>query len=180
GASPGSTPSATQRIKPPAPAQDDSRDAIRNDGWGFADTAFGVTPEGHITVTGHRYPGLSGHELPNLLPWFRRVIAVDFPLDTPGGAYPPPVDEPRRADSFFAALDGVLAEDQVSTDAVVRLRRGHGHTVAEMEAVRSGGFARVPDYVVYPATQARVAALVDAAAGHGVVLVPYGGGTNVT
>jgi alkyldihydroxyacetonephosphate synthase len=179
-ASPGSPPAATQRIEPPAPAQDESRDAVRNDGWGFADTAFSVTPEGHITVTGNRYPGLSGQVLPNLLPWFRRVIAVDFPLDTPSGAYPPPVDEPRSADRFFAALDGVLADDQVSTDAVVRLRRGHGHTVAEMDAVRSAGFARVPDYVVFPTAQAEVAALVDAAAEHGVVLVPYGGGTNVT
>jgi alkyldihydroxyacetonephosphate synthase len=90
------------------------------------------------------------------------------------------VDEPRRADRFLAALDGVLAGDQVSTDPLVRLRRGHGHTVAEMEAVRSGGFPRVPDYVVFPATEPQVLALVDAAAEHGVVLVPYGGGTNVT
>jgi alkyldihydroxyacetonephosphate synthase len=180
GASPGSPPSATQRIEPPAPAQDEPRDAVRSDGWGFADTAFGVTPDGHITVTGSRYPGLSGQVLPNLLPWFRRVIAVDFPLDTPSGAYPPTVDEPRSADRFFAALDGVFAEDQVSNDPVVRLRRGHGHTVAEMEAVHSDGFARVPDYVVFPTTEAEVAVLVDAAAEHGVVLVPYGGGTNVT
>ena len=180
GAGTDSLPVAARRIEPPAPAQDEPRDTVRSDGWGFADTAFGITPDGHIKVTGTRYPGLSGQVLPNLLPWFRRVIAVDFPLDTPGGAYPPPVDEPRRADCFFAALDGVLAEDQVSIDPVVRLRRGHGHTVAEMEAVRSGGFARVPDYVVFPAAEAEVAALVDAAAEHGVVLVPYGGGTNVT
>ena len=180
GAGLGPSPAGARRIQPPAPAPDAPRDAVRPDGWGFADTAFGVTPEGHVTVTGDRYPGLSGLVLPNLLPWFRRVIAVDFPLDRPGGAYPPPVDEPRPAAGFLAALAGVLADDQVSTEPAVRLRRGHGHTVAEMEAVRSGGFARVPDYVVFPATAAQVAALVDAAAEHGVVLVPYGGGTNVT
>jgi alkyldihydroxyacetonephosphate synthase len=180
GAGPGSPPAAAPRIEPPAPAQEDPRDAMRSDGWGFADTAFSVTPDGHITVTGTRYAGLSGEVLPNLLPWFRRVIAVDFPLDTPGGAYPPPVAEPRSAAGFLAALDGVIAADGVSTDAAVRLRRGHGHTVAEMEAVRSGGFARIPDYVVFPASEAEVEALVNAAAEHGAVLVPYGGGTNVT
>ncbi|HSK18262.1 MAG TPA: FAD-binding oxidoreductase [Longimicrobiales bacterium] len=179
GVGPGAPPAAARRIEPP-PAQDDPRDAVRDDGWGFADTAFGLTAEGHITVTGGRYAGLSGEVLPNLLPWFRRVIAVDFPLDSPDGAYPPPVDAPRSADRFFAALDGVLAEDQVSTDPVVRLRRGHGHTVAEMDAVRSDGFVRVPDYVVFPTTEGQVGALVDAAGEHGVVLVPYGGGTNVT
>jgi alkyldihydroxyacetonephosphate synthase len=139
GASPGFPTAATQRIEPSTPAQDEPRDAVRNDGWGFVDTAFGVTPDGHITVTGSRYPGLSGQVLPNLLPWFRRVIAVDFPLDNPSSAYPPAVDEPRSADRFFAALDGVFTDDQVSTDAIVRLRRGHGHTVAEMDAVRSDG-----------------------------------------
>jgi alkyldihydroxyacetonephosphate synthase len=180
GAGPDSAPGAAQRIHPPAPAQDPPRDAVRNDGWGFADTAFGVTPDGHITVTGNRYPGLSGQVLPNLLPWFRRVIDVDFPLDSNGGGQRPAVDEPRPAARFLAALDGMLADDQVSTDPAIRLRRGHGHTVAEMHAVRTDGFARVPDYVVFPATEAQVAALIDAAAEHGVVLLPYGGGTNVT
>lgn len=173
-------PAGARRIEPPAPPQDGPADAVRSDGWGFADTAFSVTADGHITVTGSRYPGLSGQVLPNLLPWFRRVIDVDFPLHPPGGGYPPPVDPPRPADGFLAALEGVLGEAQVSTDPAVRLRRGHGHTVAEMDAVRCGGFARVPDYVVFPASVDQVQALVEAAARHGVVLVPYGGGTNVT
>jgi alkyldihydroxyacetonephosphate synthase len=171
-------PAPARRIHPPPPAHD-PRDAERPDGWGFADTAFSITPDGHITVTGDRYPGLSGEVLVNLLPWFRRVIGVDFPLDAPDGAYPPPIPEPRSAPGFIAALEDVFAADQVSTDARTRLRRGHGHTVSEIEAVRSGGFSRIPDYVVFPTDEAQVEALVDAAVEHGVVLVPYGGGTNV-
>lgn len=171
---------AAGRIHPPAPAFD-PRDAVRGDGWGFADTTFAVTPEGHITVTGDRYPGLSGEVLSNLLPWFRQVIGIDFPLDDPRGAYPPPaVPEPRPAPRFLAAVEGVLPADAVSTEDAVRLRHGHGHTVSEIEAVRSEGFPRIPDYVVYPASEAQVTAVVEAAAEHGVVLVPYGGGTNVT
>lgn len=167
------------RIHPPPPAPD-PRGAVRGDGWGFADTTFALTPEGHITVTGDRYPGLSGEVLPNLLPWFRQVIAVDFPLDAPSGAYPPPVPAPRAAPGFRAALAGVLAPDQLSADDAVRLRHGHGHTVSEIEAVRSDGFARIPDLVVFPAGDEQVQAVVRAAAEHAVVLVPYGGGTNVT
>lgn len=172
-------PPAAQRIHPPPPAPD-PRGAVRGDGWGFADTTFALTPEGHITVTGDRYPGLSGEVLPNLLPWFRQVIAVDFPLDAETGAYPPPVPEPRPAPGFVAAVREVLAPDQLSDDPAVRLRRGHGHTVSEIEAVRSEGFPRIPDYVVFPADEAQVSAVVEAAAEHGAVLVPYGGGTNVT
>jgi alkyldihydroxyacetonephosphate synthase len=177
---PTAAPPAAGRIHPPPPTAD-PRDAVRADGWGFADTTFAVTPEGHITVTGSRYPGLSGQVLTNLLPWFRQVIGIDFPLDDPRGAYPPPaVPEPRAAPGFLAALDGVLAADAVSVDDAVRLRHGHGHTVSEIEAVRAEGFPRIPDCVVFPASHAEVAAVVEAAAEHGVVLVPYGGGTNVT
>jgi alkyldihydroxyacetonephosphate synthase len=174
-----STPDRPGRIHPPPPAVD-PRDLVRGDGWGFADTEFSVTRDGHITVTGRRYPGLSGEVLPNLLPWFRRIVGIDFPVDDPVTAVAPPVDEPVPAAAFLAALEGVLHEHQVTVDPAVRLRRGHGHTVAEIEAVRAGGFARVPDLVVFPETEAQVEAVVRAAAEHGAVLVPYGGGTNVT
>jgi alkyldihydroxyacetonephosphate synthase len=171
---------AARRITPPPPERDPA-DAVRGDGWGFADTSFDVTPEGHITVTGSRYPGLSGEVLPNLLPWFRRIVRVDFPVDRPRpSAYPPPVPEPRDTAAFREALADVLAPDQLSDDAAARLRRGHGHTVSEVEAVRSGGFERVPDLVAYPASEAQVERIVAAAAETGAVLLPYGGGTNVT
>jgi alkyldihydroxyacetonephosphate synthase len=168
-----------QRLHPPPPAAD-VRDAVHSDAWGFADTSFSLTADGHITVTGNRYPGLSGEVLPNLLPWFRRVIGIDFALDEPIGAYPPPDVDALAAPDFVEAVERVLAADQISTDPLVRLRHGHGQTVSEVHAVRSGGFPRIPDYVVFPTDEAQVMVLVDAAAEHGVVLVPYGGGTNVT
>jgi alkyldihydroxyacetonephosphate synthase len=175
----GLPPAPGHRLHPPPPT-DPAGDAVHDDAWGFADTSFGVTAEGHITVSGDRYPGLSGEVLPNLLPWFRRVIGIDFELGEPKGSYPPPDVEARPAPAFLAALEGVLAPGQVSTDARVRLRHGHGQTVSEIEAVRSGGFPRIPDCVVFPADEAQVTALVEAAVEHGVVLIPYGGGTNVT
>jgi alkyldihydroxyacetonephosphate synthase len=168
-----------QRIFPPAHAQN-AEEAERGDGWGFSDTTFALTPEGHITVTGNRYPGLSGEVLPNLLPWFCQQIGVEFPLDDPAGAYPPASRPSRPAPGFLAAMSEVLGAGQLSDDAELRLRRGHGHTVAEIEAIRSTGFARIPDYVAFPVDEAQVAAIIEAAARHGVVLVPYGGGTNVT
>jgi alkyldihydroxyacetonephosphate synthase len=175
----GTTPDIGQRITPPAPAAD-PRDAERSDGWGFADTTFALTPEGHITVTGDRYAGLSGEVLPSLLPWFRHMIGVDFPLGDAVENAPPTVGKPRPAPGFLAAMAKVFTAGQLSDDPAVRLRRGHGHTVAEVNALRSGGFARVPDYVACPEDEAQVAAVIEAAAKHGVVLVPYGGGTNVT
>ncbi|HUQ19916.1 MAG TPA: FAD-binding oxidoreductase [Gemmatimonadaceae bacterium] len=149
--------------------------------WGFADTSFTVNAEGAITVTGHRYPGLSGEVLPNLLPWFRTVVGIDFPIEAEErSGYPPRVDEPKEAPHFLAAAKKFLEPDQITTRAEVRLRHGHGHTVSEINALKTTGFPRVPDYVVYPADETQVMGLVDAAIETGVVLMPYGGGTNVT
>ena len=168
------------RIFPPPPTVPES-DAVSADEWGFADTSFTVNADGAITVTGNRYPGLSGQVLPNLLPWFRTVVGIDFPIeDEQRGSYPPPVADPKLADDFLAEVKRILDPDQISTKAEIRLRHGHGHTVSEINAVRTTGFSRVPDYVVFPNDEDQVDALVHAAAESGVVLMPYGGGTNVT
>ena len=171
---------AQGRIYPPPPVLRPD-DALSPDEWGFADTSFTVNADGAITITGTRYPGLSGQVLPNLLPWFRTVVGVDFPIeDEETGSYPPPVAESKPAPAFLEKIEKFLDADQISTRPDIRLRHGHGHTVSEINAVRSSGFQRVPDYVVYPTDEAQVAGLVEAAGESGVVLMPYGGGTNVT
>jgi alkyldihydroxyacetonephosphate synthase len=165
----------------PGPPKHDPRDTVSTQAWGYEDTTFAVDETGAITVTGNRYPGLSGERLPDLLPWFRKVVEVDFPLE-PGHAQfvLPPVPDPRPATEFLDEISKTLKPDQISTDAEARLRHGHGHTVSEINAVRTTGFQRVPDYVLYPQDEAEVVAIVRAAVRSGVVLMPYGGGTNVT
>lgn len=172
--------SAEGRIYPAAPAPD-PRDVVSISEWGFADTSFATDPDGAITVTGTRYPGLSGQTLPELLPWFRTVVDCDFSLqDVNPASYPPPVPAARTADAFLADAKKSLRADQISAEPAVRLRHGHGHTVSEINAVRTNGFPRIPDYVLYPEDEAQVSAIVEAAGRTGVVLMPYGGGTNVT
>jgi alkyldihydroxyacetonephosphate synthase len=171
---------AQGRIFPPPPPSR-VEDAVSVDEWGFADTSFTVNADGAITVTGNRYPGLSGEVLPNLLPWFRTVVGIDFSIeDEDSGSYPPQVGDSKPAPAFLEKIEKVLDADQITTRPEIRLRHGHGHTVSEINAVRTIGFPRVPDYVVYPSDEQQVAGLVHAAAESGVVLMPYGGGTNVT
>ena len=156
------------------------RDEESLDGWGFRDSEFVVRADGSVLLTGSRYP-LSGLELPDLLPWIRTVMGVDFLAgDTHDSAYPPELPAPRESPGFLAAAGEILPADAVSSDPLVRLRHGHGHTLEEIYAIRYGRLERVPDLVVFPASEAEVTALVEAAARHDVCLVPYGGGTNVT
>ena len=160
---------------PPAP-----EDAERYDGWGFADTAFTVLPSGEVELAGSRYT-LSGAPLPSLLPWMRDTLGVELePRDVNPPAYPPRIPDPAAPRPLLDALAAALPSDAISQDPRERLRHGHGHTQEEIYAIRHGGLPRVPDVVVWPASEEQVVAVVEAAARHGACLLPFGGGTNVS
>ena len=170
---------ASARIIPHPPAPDDDQ-AISPDVWGFRDTGFAILPNGNVTLTGSRY-ALSGSELPDLLPWIRRQLGVDFPIeDTHDAAYPPAIPAARENAEFLCAVRHILPQDAITTDPLARLRRGHGHTLDAMYNIKYGCVERVPDLVVFPDRVEQVVALVEAAGRHDACLVPYGGGTNVT
>ncbi len=167
------------RIVPGDPPHHDG-DEESLDVWGFRDSGFTTGPNGQVMLAGSRYP-LSGTELPELLPWVRGILGVDFGLeDTHDSAYPPEVPPPRENHGFLKDIRSVLPQGNLSVDDEIRLRHGHGHTVDEMYAIKYGKLERVPDLVVYPSEESQVTTLVAAAARHDVCLVPYGGGTNVT
>ena len=56
----------------------------------------------------------------------------------------------------------------------------HGASLKEVYALRYSRFERYVDVVVYPDSTDQVEQIVALANTHNVVLVPYGGGTNVT
>lgn len=166
------------RIVPPAPETNDGRESY--DVWGFDDTEFRVNERGHVVLTGERYE-LCNQELPNLLPWIRDVMQIEADtswVNEPN--YPPEIPEPKRNKRFLDAATALLGEDHVSQDGELRLRHGHGQTQEEMWRIKYGTLPRVPDVVVFPGTAEEVAELVALATKHKAVLIPYGGGTNVT
>jgi alkyldihydroxyacetonephosphate synthase len=158
----------------------DADDRLNPASWGFSDAEFVAQADDTVLFRGSRYT-LSGAELPDLLPWARRVLAVDVRFDDRHESqYPPAVPEARPNEDFLQEVRALLPADAVSLDPQVRTRHGHGHTVEEIYAANYGEFERVPDLVLYPHTEDAVDAIVDAAARHDVCLVPYGGGTNVS
>jgi alkyldihydroxyacetonephosphate synthase len=150
------------------------------DVWGFSDSRFDVDERGDVFFTGARYP-ISGKVLPDLLPWARDVVDAPLaPRDVHASRYPGRVPERIAHPAFEAAARGALGAQHVSTDPRDRLRHGHGHSQEDMWAIHYGGLARVPDLVVRPEATEQVERIVAAAMEHGVCLVPYGGGTNVS
>lgn len=162
---------------PPAPGPDEEESL---DVWGFRDTRFDFSENGHVIIRGTRYE-LSGKELPRLLPWVREILEADVdPADVNRPGYPTAIPEPYIKPEFLAAIESFLGANQIDTNGEVRLRHGHGHTQEEMYSIKYTELGRIPDLVVYPETEAQVASLVEAGRTHGVSLIPYGGGTNVT
>ncbi len=163
--------------EPPTPRADSE---LKLDEWGYRDSGFAVNAAGEVEFSGARYP-ISGTTLPDLLPWACEVIGVPIePFDVNKSSYPPGVPDRHVNSGFELAVARVLDETQRSTDALVRLRHGHGHTQEEMWAIKHGALPRVPDLVLYPASDEDVRGVVEAAIAHGVCVIPYGGGTNVT
>jgi alkyldihydroxyacetonephosphate synthase len=148
--------------------------------WGFRDTHFDISENGHVVIRGNRYE-LSGKELPRFLPWVREVLEVDLDareVHTPH--YPTAIPDPILPRELLDALKTLLSPAQIDTNGEMRLRHGHGHTQEEMYAIKYAQLGRTPDVVVYPDSEEQVTGLVEVAKKHGATLIPYGGGTNVT
>lgn len=56
----------------------------------------------------------------------------------------------------------------------------HGASLREVFALRYGKFERYVDMVLYPGSTEHVKTIVELADKHNIVIIPYGGGTNVT
>ena len=148
--------------------------------WGFRDTSFAINERDIVEITGSRYE-LSGKELPRLLPWIRETLAIDLDAkDQHKNAYPTEIPAPLESLAFSKTINEFLSEKQIDTDGENRLRHGHGHTQEEMFAIKHKRLGRIPDMVVYPESEEQVASLIAAAKTHDAVLLPFGGGTNVT
>src|SRR5215471_1973600 len=161
------------------PAPDSSEDESF-DVWGFRDTRFDFSENGHVMIRGNRYE-LSGKELPRFLPWVREVLECNVSAkDINRPQYPTAIPEPHLGTAFLADLKTFFSSAQIDTNGEIRLRHGHGHTQEEMYAIKYTRLGRIPDLVVYPGSDDQVLKLVEAAKKHDVSLIPYGGGTNVT
>jgi alkyldihydroxyacetonephosphate synthase len=164
----------------PVPAAPEDEGAVSADVWGYRDTAFVISPAGHAMLTGTRY-GLSGRELPDLLPWIRQTLGVPLAADdTHDSMYPPAVPPAVVNEGFLADAHSILGTSAVSADPVVRLRRGHGQALDEMYAIKYDRLERVPDLVIFPDSEAQISHVVESAVRHDVSLIPFGGGTNVS
>lgn len=149
--------------------------------WGYRDTRLIVHPDNSVEMTGSRY-NLCGYRMPYLIPFAEEALGVklDFSRVRPS-VENPPVTPAASNPGFAAALASILRPDQFTTDDNERLLHSHGQTtVDEVCIVLYYAIDRSVDLVIWPESHEECVAIVKAATEHGVCLIPYGGGTNVS
>ncbi|MFG2287448.1 FAD-binding oxidoreductase [Streptomyces sp. NPDC048595] len=120
-------------------------------GWGYADAH---PDDAECTAMGALLPGTLARPLP-----IPRV--ADLPIARPG-ATPPPA---------LAHL--------VTADPEVRAAHAMGKAYRDIIRALRGRPGRIPDLVARPTDGQEVADLLDWAGGHGVAVIPFGGGSSV-
>ncbi len=150
--------------------------------WGYADTRFEFVGPRLVRVSGKRYP-LSGYDMPYFIPFAEEVLGLPMtPADTQAEVPRPPLPAPRVSEAFMAALRQILAGDQIVLDDDDRRLHSHGQlSVDEIyRLLYAAPLEHAVDLVLYPQEEEQVRAIVRLAQAHGVCLIPYGGGTNVS
>jgi len=89
----------------------------------------------------------------------------------------PPAHVP---DGLRAALVEAVGAEHVSSDDADRVVHMRGKSLRDLVRTRRGDLGRVPDVVVRPADEDQVAAVLEAVLAADAVLIPFGGGTNIS
>lgn len=132
-------------------------------GWGYEDAEF-----------------RAGNH-PNFWPFAKSVLDIDgddftrreWSLDSVE------LPEPCIDDPFLAKLRACLASSQITDDPKERVIHSYGKGFRDLFRLRHGIGASAPDLIVYPESERDVCLTIRAAAERDVVLIPFGGGSNI-
>jgi alkyldihydroxyacetonephosphate synthase len=131
---------------------------------------------------GDEHVSFTHEDKPALRVFIKRQLDVDVERSTA----PPPVfgdltvPESSLSPDLRAALEAAVGSDQVSTDPLDRLVHARGKSLRDLVRHRRGDLGRVPDVVVHPAGEDQAAAVLQAALAADAVVIPFGGGTNIS
>lgn len=115
--------------------------------------------------------------MPKFKEWAETIIGLDTSH----------VLEPQKELQVDAVIENIAfieaiksKVDEISTNKMSRIFHSHGHSLQELYLLRNSKLARTVDYVIYITSHEQAEHLIKMAKTHNVVLIPFGGGTNVT
>ena len=138
----------------------------------------------HMKWWGWGVEGVAFHhdDKPAFAPFVSDKVGLDITVDP---VVPPeleslPVPVPKLTDAFLAQLHEALGEEHVHTETLDRIVHTYGKSLRDLVRLRRAIIPRIPDAVLYPADEDQVRAIVDLAIAEDVVIIPFGGGTNIS
>jgi alkyldihydroxyacetonephosphate synthase len=138
----------------------------------------------HMKWWGWGVEGVSFHH--ENKPAFRPFVinAIDLDVNTAPAA-PMSLDDlaipaPLIGDQLLAELTDAVGAENAVQDDLDRIVHTYGKSARDLLRVRGGDIPRVPDVVVYPGNEAEVQLIVDRAVAADAVIIPYGGGSNIS
>lgn len=119
---------------------------------------------------------------PGFWPYARAVLEVDREdFSTPQWNLAAlELPEPCVDERFLARLHSFLAPTQICDQARERVIHAYGKGFRDLFRLRRGVATGAPDLVVYPESERDVSLTLCAAAERGVVVIPFGGGSNIS
>ena len=118
-------------------------------------------------------------------PGFRPFVIEAVDLDVAVEPTARPLEEldvprPLIPAELVAELRDAVGPDNLVTSDNDRIVHTYGKSVRDLLRLRAGDIPRVPDVVVYPGSEEEVQLVVDRAVAANAVLIPFGGGSNIS
>jgi len=143
-----------------------------------------MTDVKHMKWWGWGVDGVGFHfeDKPGFAPFVQYAVGLD--LLTAKRAGEPAFDDLNVGKSnataaFVKSLTSIVGAENVTTDDLARVVHTYGKSLRDLVRIRSNAILRSPDVVIYPADEAEVQKIVDAAVAANAVIIPFGGGSNI-
>jgi len=128
--------------------------------------------------------GVSFHheDKPAFAAFVKKAIDIDLsrPAKTDVSFDSLPIPDVAIPSDLLEDLRDAVGDGHVHTDAMERIIHTYGKSIRDLMRLRAGDIPRIPDVVVYPADEDEVQLLVDRAVAADAVLIPFGGGSNIS
>ena len=138
----------------------------------------------HMKWWGWGVEGVSFHH--ENKPAFRPFVLNAIDLDVNATPTAPislddlPIPVPMISDQLLTELTDAAGTENAVQDDLDRIVHTYGKSARDLLRIRGGDIPRVPDVVVYPGDESEVQLIVDRAVAADAVLIPYGGGSNIS
>lgn len=133
-------------------------------GWGAEDKRFDIKDRPYLWPHVTNLVGLEQNT---------SILTPSLPLEAIT------LPKPKLDQPFVEKLLGFLKQDQLQLDSYSRLIHSYGKSFRDLWRIRNGIIKIAPDCVCFPESEDEVMLIVQLANEHQVVIIPFGGGSNI-